>query len=71
MSAYKRLQHQEQDLRQLGQILSSRLTRGEMQRLQAICDGLTAERTRIRESRSETWRKICESSMDDFLPVGW
>lgn len=71
MSIYTRLQRQEQELRQLGQILAARLSHGEMRRLQAICDGIMTERVRIRESRESAWRRICESSMEDSLPATW
>jgi len=71
MTTYERLQHQEQELRQLGQVLADRLSSSEMQRLRAICDALTAERSRIRESIAPAWEKVCKASMEDSLPVTW
>ncbi len=71
MSTYERLQHQEQELRQLGQVLADRTTDSEMQRLRAICDALNAERSRIRESMAPAWEKACQSSMEDSLPITW
>ena len=71
MSTYERLQHQEQELRQLGQVLAGKLSVSEMQRLQAICDGLMAERGRIREGLAPAWEGVCEASFKDSLPVVW
>ena len=71
MSTYERLQQQEQELRQLGQVLSNRLSTSEMQRIQAICNALTTERSRIRESMAPAWEKVCTASMEDSLPVTW
>ena len=71
MSTYERLQQQEQDLRQLGQALSDRLSTSEMQRIQAICDGIMAERGRLRHNREAAWHRACAASIENTLPATW
>ena len=71
MSIYSRLTEHEQELRQLGQALAGKLSSSEMQRFRAICDGINAERGRLRSSREAKWQKACEASIKNILPATW
>ena len=71
MSIYSRLKEHEQELRQLGQVLASKMSRVEMQRLRAICDGIMAERGRLRAGHESAWQRACAASIESSLPAVW